>query len=192
MRGTRFFRGVALIVGFAAAVLLGTACNNASKPAGDAGKTTPASQPVHSVQVRQLKGLMQVISHTATTRWPKTMPTDVEQPVDAASQQKAYDQAAMLADSLAIAAGQIPAAADEKTLPEDVRSGFLAEARKLRDLAQQLKKDAQGERAESMQRTLDSINATCLNCHSKYRDLTGNIDFPRVRANRTGEPIAAR
>jgi cytochrome c556 len=98
----------------------------------------------------------------------------------------------MLADSLAIAAAQIPDAVDAKTLPEGVRSGFLSEARTLRNQAQQLKKDAQGKRAESMQRTLDSINATCLNCHSKYRDLTGNLDFPLVRANWRDERVAGR
>jgi hypothetical protein len=193
MRGLRPFTSVTLAAAFLATAWLGAGCSNSTGSRdGQTVNPGPTSKPMHSVQVRQLKGLMQVISHTATTRWPKTMPTDVEQPVDTSAQQRAYDEAAMLADSLVIAASQIPAVVDAKTLPDEIRTGFLSEARMLKDQAVQLKVNATQKRAESMERTLDAINTTCINCHSKYRDLSGNIDIRRADGHRGWELLSAR
>lgn len=174
---------------------VGAGCNNKqSAPPREtsASAMPPTSRPMHSVQVRQLKPLMQVLLQTTSTRWPKTLPTDVEQPVDPAAQQKAYDQAATLADELTIAAGQIPAVVGGKSLPEDLRAGFLAEAAALKSQAVELKANATQKRAESMSRNLDAINATCINCHSKYRDLTGNVDPMRALGNERNGASAER
>jgi hypothetical protein len=90
----------------------------------------------------------------------------------------------VLADGLAAAAAEIPSAVEGRSMSDPDRRGFLTEAETLRSLSVQLKQDAVDRRAEAMDRTLTRINATCVTCvtcHSRYRDLSGNLE-PRADA----------
>jgi hypothetical protein len=166
-----------------ATLAVANGCTKNNPPQAAQQASQPSSRPIHSVQVKQLKPLMQTLLRSTSTNWPKTLPTDVEQPVDPVAQQKAYEQATKLADELVIAAGQIPATVGGKSLPDEYRAGFLHEVEVLKDQAKELRKNATEKRAESMSRNLDAINVSCINCHSKYRDLTGNVDPLQARGN---------
>ncbi|HEX8913827.1 MAG TPA: hypothetical protein VF796_15875 [Humisphaera sp.] len=151
--------------------------------------TRPAGKPAgHWVQAPQLRAVMQRVSAAATAGWPKTLPSDVESPADPSAMDRSYEAAAQLADALSASARRIPDAIAGKTMSDDVRTGFLAEASILRTQAEQLGTEARARRAESMARTLDQINATCVTCHSRYRDLAGTLDFPRAM----GEGVRGR
>ncbi|QOV89284.1 cytochrome c [Humisphaera borealis] len=150
----------------------------------EAPKPTPASSMKtagkHSVQTPQLQALMKVISMTAADYTPKTLPADVETPKPAADLEKAYAQASVLADALVTAADRIPFAIEDKPLSKETREGFLSEAKRLKQSAVELKDHASHKQGEAMTRALDRINATCITCHSRYRDLTGTLDAPRA------------
>jgi len=135
----------------------------------------------HSVQTPQLEALMKVIAMTAAERTPRTLPSDVESTQPTREDlDKSYQQAIVLADALVTAAGRIPFAVEGKTVPPETLRGFLDEAQILKNSAEELRSNAQQRRGEAMSRSLDRINATCITCHSKYRDLSGAMDFPRV------------
>ena len=57
------------------------------------------------------------------------------------------------------------------------RAGFEAEALTLRAQALRLRDAASGHKVEQMQRVLDGINSTCISCHSRYRDFSGQLDL---------------
>lgn len=168
------------IVGLAAlAVGCGTS-GGANPPPSKPSK--PAAANRHSVQTPQLQALMKVIAMTAEDHTPRTRPVDVETPTSKADLEKAYAQAAILADALVTAADRIPAAVEDRDLSAETRSGFLAEAGTLKRLSTDLKRFASEKKAESMSRSLDQINATCITCHTRYRDLTGTLDATRADA----------
>ncbi len=160
------------------AVAVGCGTSGGVKP--PPAQPAPASR--HSVQTPQLQALMKVIAMTADDYTPRTRPIDVESPTPKADLEKAYAQAGILADALVTAADRIPAAVEDRPLSAETRSGFLAEARTLRRLSVDLKKFASEKKAESMSRSLDQINATCITCHTRYRDLTGTLDATRADA----------
>ena len=135
----------------------------------------------HWVQTPQLKALMMRVGHTASTSTPRTIPDDPERPARPEDVEQAFSDAAVLADGLAAAAAEIPAAVEGRRMSDADRRGFLTEAETLRSLSVQLKQDAVDRRAEAMDRTLTRINATCVTCHSRYRDLSGNLE-PRADA----------
>jgi cytochrome c556 len=61
-------------------------------------------------------------------------------------------------------------------MQEADRAGFTAEAHTLRDQANRLRDAARQQRLPQMRRDLDSIHATCLSCHNRYRDFSGQLN----------------
>jgi hypothetical protein len=83
--------------------------------------------------------------------------------------------AAKLADGLAAAAERIPSSVTTASMSEADRAGFQAEADTLRDQALRLGQAARTNQVEHMQESLDAISATCISCHSRYRDFSGQL-----------------
>jgi hypothetical protein len=129
----------------------------------------------HWVQGAQLRTLMKDVSSKAQRNWPNNLPQDPED-------QRAFNSrdamgAARLADGLAAAAVRIPEAVTNANMSEADRAGFQAEADTLRDQALRLGQAARANRGEEMQASLDAINATCVSCHSRYREFSGQLNI---------------
>ena len=58
----------------------------------------------------------------------------------------------------------------------------MAEAQTLHDQAIELRNQSQKFQIEKMQQTLDGITSTCVSCHSRFRDLTGQLDLRKALA----------
>ena len=132
----------------------------------------------HWVQDQQLRTVMAELSLKTRESWPRDLPGDPE--VSGQPREETFRQAASLADALASAAGRIPASVDKLLLSDADRQGFSAEASRLRDNALRLKEAAGQRRLEPMQRALDQVNSSCIACHSKYRDFTGELNAQKA------------
>jgi len=137
----------------------------------------------HWVQNERLRDVMRQISDHAA-RWPAGVPDDPEASSRQAREEadEAFRDAASLADGLATAAGRIPRSVADHPMSAEDRSGFNAEAARLRDEALRLRKAARARRVEPMQRSLDAISSTCISCHSRYRDFTGELEPRKASA----------
>ena len=169
-------------------MLIAASCEHDPSPSSSSSPPPPVaqrqtlsqSQPLaargpHWVQSQQLKAAMAQIAQLRASL-PKDLPQDVESP-NGRMVSLACASAATAADSLAATADRIPKALDGKQLGEADRRGFLATAQTLRDQAMTLREDAEKMQVERMQRGMDSITLTCIACHSRYRDLTGQVDI---------------
>lgn len=137
--------------------------------------TTQTSQPIgaHWVHDRQLRQVMARLSQQKPSM-PANVPDEPESPKSATPED--FNAVSLLAGQLMTAADQIPAVADKLKMTEADRAGFLAEAHTLHDQAQRLRDAARKQRIEQMQRDMDAINATCISCHSRYRDFSGQLN----------------
>jgi hypothetical protein len=145
---------------------------------------TPASREAvgqHWVQSDRLRPLMGEISATAQRDWPTGLPPDPEDKPNG-ELPRAIESAAALASELADAATRIPQSVAGTPMSEADRAGFQAEADTLHRQALRLGQAAREKRVEQMQRSLDGLNATCVSCHSRYRDFSGQLDARRVAA----------
>lgn len=182
-------RAAAPVSAAVALLLAGTiACNrpNAERDSGSAGMKQAAAPPLperglttrpmadHWMQTPELKALMVRLGHAADAT-PR-LPGDAENPPAPEELDKAFANAATLAEQLSGASRDIPAAAAWLKLNEGDRRGFVAEAESLGKYAAQLKRDATARQAEAMDRTLTQINATCVTCHTRYRDRSVDVD----------------
>jgi hypothetical protein len=143
-----------------------------------ANSTTPAMSPLaHGVQDSRLRVVMDRLSaRSAQSAPPKDFPQDPEEPVNR-SVEGYFGQAQTLAAELASTASLIPKSANVSNMGDADRAGFEAEAATLRDQALHLRDAAAGHKVEQMLRLYDSINSTCISCHSRYRDFSGKIDL---------------
>jgi hypothetical protein len=154
-------------------------------PAGGTAAPRPAAPrpaPQHWVQNDQLRAVMGELSLRTRESWPKDLPEDPEasRPWDRG---RAFGDAARLAEGLAEAADRIPLSVRDAPMSADDRRGFVAEARRLRESALQLRAAAGGRRLEPMQRSLDQINSACIACHSRYRDFAGELNTRKASAD---------
>lgn len=173
-----------ILVAIAAATFSASLSCNGSKR--DATAKAPSSESpaerrperpgAHWVQDERLRAVMGQISEH-TKRWPAGVPDDpeVKQSRESEEATEAFRDAAALADGLADAAEKIPQAIRERPMDPVDRRGFTGEANRLRRQALELKSAAEGRRVERMQRALDAISSTCVGCHGKYRDFTGEL-----------------
>ena len=145
------------------------------------GGLTTRPMDDHWMQTPQLKELMQSVAKAANESRPR-LPDDPEKPPTSEEVAKAFADAATLAEQLANAAKDIPPAAQWINLSAEERRGFVAEAESLGRYAAQLKEDAAAHKAEAMDRTLTQINATCVTCHTRYRDRSAAPDPFQAKA----------
>ena len=162
---------------FAAAALL--SCKSGASDTTRTASPAPTTQPMarHWVQDKRLREVMAQISQK-NPNWPAGIPQEPE------SQQlpkpEAFDEVAELANSLMLSAEQIPKVTANVKMNEADRDGFLAQARVLRDQAKRLRDSARHHKIEQMQEDMAWLNSTCLSCHSRYRDFSGQLDSTRV------------
>jgi cytochrome c556 len=138
----------------------------------------------HWVQDEKLREVMKQVSRHAQG-WPAGVPADSESAQSAAERadaDEAFREAAALADGLSEAARRIPRSVADHPMSADDRRGFAAEAERLRAQALELRRAARGRQVEQMQRRLNAISATCVSCHSQYKDFTGELDPRKASA----------
>lgn len=136
----------------------------------------------HWVQSDQLRTLMKELSARTDRNWPKDVPPDPEDR-QTGDLHHAMGSATKLADGLAAAALRIPASVTNAKMSEADRAGFEAEAITLHDQAVRLGLAARANKVEQMQRCLDAISSTCTSCHTRYRDLSGQLNVRQVSAD---------
>jgi hypothetical protein len=175
---------LSLAAATAAVVVLLASCQS-NPPSGErraAQLPPPVTRPAtasakHSIQGQQLKAAMQEIARLHASL-PKDLPEDVESPTGR-QVALAAASAATAANNLAGAAVNLPRALEGKPLGEAERRGFVAFADTLHDQAIRLRGDAEKMRVEQMQQSMDAVTTTCVACHTRYRDLTGNVDVAK-------------
>jgi cytochrome c556 len=144
---------------------------------------SPASQPVlegpHWVQSRQLRGVMEQLSGLRGAIPKPDMPQDAESPAGKQAN-LAIAAAAALGDALSQTAMRIPAAVADRKMTEADRRAFVAQAQTLRDQAVEFRDAAKARKLERMQDAMDQINTTCFACHSRFRDLAGELEFRKA------------
>ena len=138
--------------------------------------SAPTSQPMtaHWIQDQRLRALMTELNKH-NPAWPAGLPQEPESPA-ASTQPYEFDEIAALANALADEADHLPAIVGQVTMSQADRAGFLAEARTLHEQATALQSAANRRSIEQMQRQMDGINATCVSCHSRYRDFSGLLN----------------
>lgn len=143
----------------------------------------PSHQPMgdHWVQSDALRTLMKDVSQKMQRNWPQGVPRDPEDR-ETGELPRAMDSAATLADGLAAAAVRIPGSVRAEKMNEADGAGFRAEADTLRDQSLRLGQAARAGKVEQMQEALDAISSTCISCHSRYRDFSGELNMQRVSA----------
>jgi cytochrome c556 len=170
--------------------------NAGRKPddAGDKGAPPPATAPAHAVQGEQLRDTMhRLAGHTMYSPTSKLPPDpESDKPVDP----RVYEEAAEMAAGLAVTAAQITSTAKGRAMSDTDRQVFNAEVDALRRYALDLERAAKAHKIEQMQRAFDGVNASCVACHSRFRDFAGELDFGKADAGGaapvgTGEAPAA-
>jgi cytochrome c556 len=135
---------------------------------------TPNGVGQHWVQNQQLRALMKAMNSKTQADWPRDIPQDPEDPhSDNLDQMMA--SAATLSDDLANAALLIPVSAGNSKMTEADSAGFQAEASTLHRQALRLGVAAKAKNIEQMQSSLDALGDTCISCHSRYRDFSGEL-----------------
>ena len=156
------------------ALVAGPGCSKGRND-GERGAKTPAEpSDQHWVQDAKVRAVMQQIA-AATGSWPQDLPPHAEaaNPLDL---ERAFDDSARLASTLATAAAELPAAVADRSMPDEARRGFVAQAQTLRRHAMELQESARTHDVAKMQRALGQINTTCFACHDAYREVAGELD----------------
>lgn len=91
-----------------------------------------------------------------------------------------FAAAAKIAGRLAASADALPQTVEGINLGPGDRAAFLEQAAALRDQAMNLGNAARGRRLSEMWKHLDAVTATCVSCHTRFRDFTGELAPPRV------------
>ena len=143
-------------------------------------KPTTWKHGPHWVQDEKLRQVMKEIARYVLAPEEDAGPTDagLKQPPE-----KFFTDASALANGLAFTASRIPDAVADRAMSDEDRKGFTAEAKRLRQQAATLRGAAQARDTKRMQSELKEIHATCVACHSRYRDFAGELNNFRAEAS---------
>ena len=125
----------------------------------------------HSIQNAKIRDLMQRMARDKAEK-SKDLPDDPES-AGPFNPHQVFADAVTLADLLAQTATDIPKAIADRPITQEKRIGFTREADALRRHALEFKEAALVGKVEQMQRALDRIDTSCINCHNQYRDIAG-------------------
>ena len=157
----------------------------------DAGSARRWKHGPHWVQDEQLRQVMKEISRYALDSTPGGGEAAGGQS-DPAPTDQFFEDAVGLANGLAFTASRIPDAVADRKMSDQDRAGFNAEAANLRRHAASLREAAEAKDAGAMRSRLKEVHATCLACHSRYRDFAGELnDFRAHDLNRALPWLAA-
>jgi hypothetical protein len=164
-----------------AAIVGVVSCNNTGKKSPNSPASRVEGAPVglhHWVEHDQLRALMVQIEDARR----KTVNTVAAG--DAATlhpdAHKGFSAATEAAKRLAIAAKAIPGAVADVPMSDEDREEFKKQAGELRDEARRLSFIARARRADKMQELLTAIQEKCISCHTRFRDIAGEYQPPRV------------
>lgn len=155
--------------------------------------TQELAQRPHWVQSKDLQGVMQQIAGLRGAVPSEQLPAHAESPATSEAS-LAFETAAALGDALADTAVKIPAAAHSRQMSEADRNAFVSVAQTLRDQSMEFRDAARARQVERMQSLLDNMNASCIACHSRFRDFSGTMDFRKADASPTRDraPLVRR
>ena len=151
---------------FLLAVLLLVSCKHTSPTA-----VKPVTSP-HWVQSQSLDRLMKQIA--AQTRGMQSgVPEDVESTNSSTDSSNAIAKRAL---ELSQTARVIPETVNLRLLSDSDERAFVGEANMLCNEAMELHHAASEHQVEQMQRSMLAINSTCVSCHSRFKELAGDLD----------------
>lgn len=161
-------------------------CQNTDHPGLQPSIATPGQ---HWIQGERLKKVMGQIRglHEA---FPKGLPEDAESP-EGLEARRALVELAAVANALADTAKNIPTAVEKKRMSDTDRHGFVAEAVRLHDQAIVLRDAARANQIEPLQGMRNDIDFTCISCHSRYRDISGDLNSHKALAPAFDREITA-
>jgi len=129
----------------------------------------------HWIQEDEMRSLMERLGAKTAEHWPATIPDDPEDPATSSERKEAFKSSAKLASALADAAEQIPHMVEKSSLSDADRNAFIGTAQVLSDQARKLNRAARRHNVEEMQRLLDATRATCISCHTRFKDISGTL-----------------
>jgi cytochrome c556 len=162
-------------------------CDHHNQPAPPSPAAT--SPQKHWVQSERLAKVMEQLSGLRGA-FPRGLPDDPESPAGREAR-RSLAEAAAVADALAETAKRIPAAVEGKPMSPADRRGFISEATRLHDQSIALRDAARANHVEPLQELLDNVNSTCISCHSRFRDLTGELNTHKAAAPGSSPQTAA-
>ena len=112
--------------------------------------------------------------------WPERVPQDPEISASESERAAAFRECTQLARLLGESARQIADTVDSSGMTEADRKAFLNCARTLQVQAKRLEHAARARKIERMHDSLGAIRGTCLSCHTRFRDYSGELDPPRT------------
>jgi len=135
-----------------------------------------SSKPTHHwIQNDQLQLLMKQLDAYSGEHWPANLPDDPEVSMSEKERKEAFHNAAELAGELSDAAARIPHTIIDDQLSEADRIAFIGTAQVLGDQARNLRNSARRNHLEDMHKELDAIRATCISCHTRFKDISGEL-----------------
>lgn len=99
---------------------------------------------------------------------------------DAADPSEEFLIASRSAEQLAESANALIDSADRFNLGADDRKTFLELSRTMHDQALSAGRAARDRRTIDLRRHLDAVQATCISCHTRFRDFAAELAPPRV------------
>ena len=148
----------------------------------DKSDSSGGNAPAHAKQGQKLRDTMHQLAEQTAYSPVSKLPPDPES--DKKSDPKVFEEAEKLASQLAKTAATIPTSKRDRPLSEAARADFEKLAMDLQRQAKDLEAAAKAHQVEQMQRSFRAINATCVGCHSRFRDFAGELDFGRAAAPR--------
>ncbi len=143
------------------------------------GGAKPSAEGPHWVTSQQLRGVMEQLSGLRGAIPQTELPQDPESPAGKQAN-LAIEAAGALGEALSQTAMKIPAAVSDRKMTEANRREFATLAQTLRDDAVELRDAAKARKMERMQEAMDKINTTCFACHSRFRDLAGELEIRKA------------
>lgn len=135
----------------------------------------PSGPPHHWIEDDRLQEVMKKLGTTSASQWPDSLPDDPEVVVTKEDRDRAFSNAAGLASSLADSALRIPGAVAALNMTDVDRKEFARIANELGDQARLLGTAAGRRNVEDMQQRLDAIRASCISCHTRFKDISGDL-----------------
>lgn len=129
----------------------------------------------HWIQNDDLYAVMKRLGAKTADNWPSTLPDDPEVAVTPEMRERAFREGAALATALADSSREIPRSVATVPMSEADRTTFAGIANGLSDQARLLGQAARGRNVEGMQRHLDSVRSSCMSCHTRFKDISGEL-----------------
>ena len=147
-----------------------------SSPRGKGvSKEMPMPSPHHWIQNDELYAVMKRLGASTSANWPETLPDDPEIEVTPQMREQAFRDGVRLASALADSAKEIPRSVAGFQMSGADRMMFASNANVLSDQARHLGRAARARNVESMQRQLDGIRSSCVSCHTRFKDISGDL-----------------